>query len=397
MATIDNAYRISKAIEQMARNAQEDIPDLQYGVVNTLSPLSVQLGEQGETITEQFLIPSPWCYEKMLTLNIDGVSQSQALWRPLAEGDRVQLLRSANGQKWWITQRTDGATDYNDELTWDISTTPSVSGSNSVLGSRIVQMARTQIGVSEIGSSNNVKYNTWYYGRSVAGTQYPWCAVFVSWCADQAGLSNKIVPRTAAVATFESFYRSRGLLFAAGSRTPRPGDFYSYSNSSHIGIVESVTDANSWTGIEGNTSNQVRRRNITSNLVRYIMQPAYPSTATDYDVDILARVMYLEAGSDWIPNQVLEKVASVVVNRVNDSSYPNTVQGVLSQPGQFSTWDRINTIAPTERCYAISRQILEGGTVIPPNVVFFANFTQGSGTYYIYNNPYGNNLYFCYK
>jgi hypothetical protein len=35
--------------------------------------------------------------------------------------------------------------------------------------------------------SNKVKYNTWYYGREVSGSAYPWCVVFVAWVFNEAG------------------------------------------------------------------------------------------------------------------------------------------------------------------------------------------------------------------
>lgn len=48
---------------------------------------------------------------------------------------------------------------------------------------RLVQIAAGQVGVKEYpANSNNVKYNTWYYGKVVSGSAYPWCAVFVCWC-----------------------------------------------------------------------------------------------------------------------------------------------------------------------------------------------------------------------
>lgn len=44
-------------------------------------------------------------------------------------------------------------------------------------------IALSQVGVKEVPSgSNKVKYNTWYYGRVVSGSAYPWCCVFVEWC-----------------------------------------------------------------------------------------------------------------------------------------------------------------------------------------------------------------------
>lgn len=56
---------------------------------------------------------------------------------------------------------------YNSEITADM----------------VVKTALAEVGVKESPrNSNNVKYNTWYYGHSVKGNAYPWCMVFVEWC-----------------------------------------------------------------------------------------------------------------------------------------------------------------------------------------------------------------------
>ena len=53
---------------------------------------------------------------------------------------------------------------------------------------KILEIARSQIGTRESpANSDNVKYNTAYYGREVSG-KYPWCAVFVWWVFREAGL-----------------------------------------------------------------------------------------------------------------------------------------------------------------------------------------------------------------
>lgn len=51
---------------------------------------------------------------------------------------------------------------------------------------RLIQIAAGQVGVKESpANSNNVKYNTWFYGKAVSGSAYPWCAVFVCWCFNE--------------------------------------------------------------------------------------------------------------------------------------------------------------------------------------------------------------------
>ena len=47
---------------------------------------------------------------------------------------------------------------------------------------RLIAIAMGEVGTTEYPpNSNNVKYNTWFYGHPVQGKKYPWCAVFVSW------------------------------------------------------------------------------------------------------------------------------------------------------------------------------------------------------------------------
>ena len=55
----------------------------------------------------------------------------------------------------------------------------------------ILAVARKELGVKESpANSNNVKYNTAYYGQEVwdgkAGGKYPWCMVFIWWLFHQA-------------------------------------------------------------------------------------------------------------------------------------------------------------------------------------------------------------------
>ena len=55
----------------------------------------------------------------------------------------------------------------------------------------IINIAKTEIGYTETGS-NDTKYGKWY-----GLNNNPWCAMFVSWCFNQAGLSSKIAAQTA--------------------------------------------------------------------------------------------------------------------------------------------------------------------------------------------------------
>ena len=76
----------------------------------------------------------------------------------------------------------------------------------------------------------------------------------------------------------------------------------------------------------------------------YIATPLSDSNApiTDYERTLLRNVVAREYGSDWVSIPEKAKVVSVVMNRVNNPKYPNTIEGVLTQPDQFSGYYACN-------------------------------------------------------
>ena len=120
--------------------------------------------------------------------------------------------------------------------------------------SELLDIARRQIGVKECPpKSNNVRYNTWYYGREVSGRAYPWCVVFVQWVFAQAEV--KLPVRTASCGSLMRAAQSAGCWVTKGYQ---PGDVVIYdfpggAKTDHCGIVESV-DGTYISAIEGNTS-----------------------------------------------------------------------------------------------------------------------------------------------
>jgi len=109
----------------------------------------------------------------------------------------------------------------------------------------IVEVAKTQIGYKE-GSNNDTKYGDWY-GMPHA----PWCAMFVSWCARQAGVPTSVI-RNSAVASARSY--SFNLKYRNGySYTPKPGDIFFAKDWSHVGIVASVK-GDYFYSVEGNSN-----------------------------------------------------------------------------------------------------------------------------------------------
>ena len=114
---------------------------------------------------------------------------------------------------------------------------------------------------SQVGQTGGQPYWSWYGFSS----RVEWCAIFVSWCADQCGyLDAGIVPKFAGCGVGVQWFQNRGQ-WLPGSATPEPGMliFFKWygSDSSiadHVGIVESVENGSVYT-IEGNAGDQVRR------------------------------------------------------------------------------------------------------------------------------------------
>ena len=153
---------------------------------------------------------------------------------------------------------------------------------------QIIDLAKSQIGVHESPpNSNNVKYNDWYYGHPVSGSEYPWCAVFISWLfrGDQS-----LCPRTASCVNMLAWFEQKRQIV----KKPQPGDivFFKYSTNArrtnHTGLVVSVSeDGRTINTIEGNTSvtnqdngGKVMQRNRYSNIVAYA-RPRYEGTQND--------------------------------------------------------------------------------------------------------------------
>lgn len=118
------------------------------------------------------------------------------------------------------------------------------------------------------------------------------------------------------------------------------------------------------------------------------------------DLDILAAVIYYEAGSGECTDRHQQLVAQVVLNRVADSRYPNTVYGVVTQSGQYSTRGLILSNAGADwipqRCYDNALLAMNGSVDCPQNVLYQANFIQGSGIYEEIYTSYSVS-YFCYR
>lgn len=122
-------------------------------------------------------------------------------------------------------------------------------------GSKIVEAAAKEVGEKELpANTNKTKYGKWFGWDGVA-----WCAIFVSWCYDQAGFPLKglgFARGMAGCQTGVSTFRKRQELTLA----PVEGDivFFDWNGDSrydHVGIfVKWIEEGETFETIEGNTS-----------------------------------------------------------------------------------------------------------------------------------------------
>ena len=116
------------------------------------------------------------------------------------------------------------------------------------------------------------------------------------------------------------------------------------------------------------------------------------------DLFWLALVIQMEAGSNWLTDEHQLKVGNVVLNRVAHPDFPNTIHGVLHQPGQYCFIIRGVRQQPSERAFANAQRLLNGERPLPANVVFQAEFPQGSGTHATIHCPVlGTTTFFGYR
>lgn len=122
---------------------------------------------------------------------------------------------------------------------------------------------------------------------------------------------------------------------------------------------------------------------------------ANKATYSNEDLMLLAKLIYEEAGSNWLTDEHQQLVGNVVLNRVKSSKFPNTIKEVIYQSGQYSTAYKLNNTVPDERTIENAKLLLEGLRVCPDDILYQANFPQGTYTYKVINDSILGKTYFC--
>lgn len=154
--------------------------------------------------------------------------------------------------------------------------------------SDIINKAKSYIGTKESPmGSNNVIFNTHYYGKAVSGSAYAWCCVFV-WDIFRLCKASELFyngKKTAYCPDLQVWEKEKGL--SIDIRDGQAGDIVLFDwngnkLADHVGIIENKNLDGTYTTIEGNTSltsndngGAVMRRNRKLSEICTVIRPKY--------------------------------------------------------------------------------------------------------------------------
>ena len=120
-----------------------------------------------------------------------------------------------------------------------------------------------------------------------------------------------------------------------------------------------------------NTAKSVSRGNITRSLNKKY-------NFSEYEMDLFYRVVYAESGNESYEGQLA--VANVILNRIKDKRYPDTLKGVVYQKYQFESvssnmlYDR----TPSDSVKKAVQDAINGKNNIGDCISFWATYVRKS-------------------
>ena len=139
-------------------------------------------------------------------------------------------------------------------------------------------------------------------------------------------------------------------------------------------VVEEISEEEESSAISVEADASAMEEEISSDMEEKASQKSIPMPQwriqiTNEQLDLLERCVMAEGGGESYECQVA--IACVIINRVISDKYPDSVDGVIKQKGQFSTWPKmIKRMVATNEVKQAVREALTS-EAIPENVLYF--------------------------
>ncbi len=118
----------------------------------------------------------------------------------------------------------------------------------------------------------------------------------------------------------------------------------------------------------------------------------------DYDeLRLLSKLITWEAGSSWLTDELRLGVGEVALNRVASPEFPDTLEKVIYQEGQYlgtDTYDFRCALQPSRPCVEAALRLLLGERILAPQVVFEGHAVQGK-VHSVFRDLHYGRIYFC--
>lgn len=178
---------------------------------------------------------------------------------------------------------------------------------------KLLLISQKELGTNEADHGDD-KYIAWFGGFKL---DVSWCAIFVSWCANKAGIPTSIIPKYASCDAGMKWFKDQDAFKARGSYKPLPGDiifFGTPTDSTHTGIVVTSDSSKVYT-IEGNTSNMVANREYSLSATKIIGYgvPKYTDRTVAIKEDTFNYTAWLKDLQNAIKVPVTGKLTEVTI------------------------------------------------------------------------------------
>lgn len=243
------------------------------------------------------------------------------------------------------------------------------------------------------GKAHHAGYdNTWWTFDESGEQKGLDCSGYVQWVYMTAGydpdITNAMLSTTTIIQNFEDITENQ----------LEPGDFglLNYGEvTNHVGIyigdgyfIHCSSGANTVTidkfpfryfkRVQKNPKNTLTNNTISDyDQIKFTnSEPAKDTNANSErrnDIYLLAQLMIHEAGNQGFNGKVA--VGEVVVNRLANGSFGNSIEEIIYSPKQFSRNWEIKEIVPDDETLLMAEQILQGSLSVlnNPDVLFFRN------------------------